>query len=88
MPKLHDFPDVALLSVTVKREEVLSYAQSHDLEVWVAQHTASDRDNAELLQQQVCVYGFLSAHPPQLLSYGGHMDQVTRRICKYKRPDG
>jgi hypothetical protein len=56
--------------------------------VWVAQHAASDGDNAELLQQQVCVYGFLSAHPPQLLSYGGHMDQVTRRICKYKRPDG
>ncbi len=71
---------MTLLSVTVKREEVLSYAQSHDLEVWVAQHAASDGDNAELLQQQVCVYSLLSAHPPQLLSYGEHMNQVTRRI--------
>ncbi len=79
-PKLQDFSDVALLLVTLKREEVLSYAQSHDLEVWVAQHAASDGNNAELLQKQVCVYGFLSAHPPQLLSYGGHMNQVTRRI--------
>jgi hypothetical protein len=63
-----------------QKKEVLSYAQSHDLEVWVAQHAASDGDNAELLQQQVCVYGLLSAHPPQLLSYGEHMNQVTRRI--------
>ncbi len=79
-PKLQDFPEVALLLVTVKREEVLSYAQSHDLEMWVAKHAASDGDDAELLQHQVCVYSLLSAHPPQLLSYGEHMNQVTRRI--------